>query len=88
MSVGDSIASVPKGISRLKNLRYLGLGKQIGIFPSELLRMPSLEGVNLRYNRICETTAEEKAFLDRQDSLIFAAESNAPEVPGFRILTR
>ena len=76
VSVGDSIASVPKGISKLKNLRYLGLGNHISIFPSELLRMPSLEGVNLRYNRICETTAEEKAFLDRQDSIIFAAETD------------
>jgi hypothetical protein len=73
LRVGDSVSSVPKGISRLKNLRHLGLGRQIRSFPSELLLMPSLEGVNLRYNRICETTAEEKAFLDRQDSLVFAA---------------
>jgi hypothetical protein len=73
LRVGDSVSSVPKGISRLKNLRHLGVGHQIRSFPSELLLMPSLEGVNLRYNRICETTAEEKAFLDRQDSLIFAA---------------
>jgi hypothetical protein len=73
VGLGDSIASVPKGISRLKHLRHFGVGSRISAFPTELLRMPSLEGVNLRYNHICETTAEEKAFLDRQDSLIFAS---------------
>ncbi|MEO7778227.1 MAG: carboxypeptidase regulatory-like domain-containing protein [Fibrobacteria bacterium] len=79
LGLGDSIPTVPPGISKLKNLRGLGLWNQISIFPSELMSMPSLQGVSLRENRICTITAEEKAWMDRQDSILQAVEPDPLE---------
>jgi hypothetical protein len=66
----NAIALIPETLAGLRNLRVLGLAyNRLAALPPILLKMKSLQGVNLRHNRICSTTAEEKAWILRQDSL-------------------
>jgi hypothetical protein len=70
---GCSVTGLPKGITRLRNLRILDLEANVlKSLPPELMRMESLQGVRVRMNRLCNTTAEEKAWIGRQDSLWIA----------------
>jgi hypothetical protein len=69
------LVGLPKDFPRLRNLRVLNLGGNgLQALPPELIAMKSLQGVNLRGNRLCSTTAEEKAWINRQDSLWIAQE--------------
>lgn len=82
LSLGQNLTSLPKEIGRLKNLVVLNLaGNQLQALPPELLRMKSLQGVSLRGNRLCETTAEEKAWIERQDSLVIKEADPLSSIP-------
>ncbi len=66
----NRLETIPATLSALNGLRELDLdGNRLRSIPPCLLRMKSLQGVNLRRNRICSATADEKAWMARQDSL-------------------
>jgi hypothetical protein len=73
LGLGDSLTTLPKSLAKLKNLRSLGLGgNQFRTLPPVLMQMDFLQGVDLRNNRLCNTTAEEKAWITKADSLLRA----------------
>lgn len=56
----NNIGSIPKSISRLKNLKYLYLGNNnIQVIPVELFEIKTLQYVDLRYNGVKELPVSE-----------------------------
>jgi hypothetical protein len=73
LELGGDLLPIPETLDRLRSLHTLNLsGNELASFPRVLMGMPSLQGVNLRRNRLCSTTAEEKAWIAHQDSLWWA----------------
>jgi hypothetical protein len=80
--VTNGLEGLPKDFTRLRNLRVLDLGGNgLRTLPPQLMAMKSLQGVSLRGNRLCSTTAEEKAWISRQDSLWIAQEDPLMYMP-------
>lgn len=66
----NPLKTIPASLSGLRELRILDLtATDLESLPTVLPKMKSLQGTNLRYNRICSPTAAETAWITEQDSL-------------------
>jgi hypothetical protein len=69
----NRLSSLPPELFKMESLVALGLGdNEFTSLPPELMAMDNLKGVNIRNNRLCGLSAEWKAWLTRQDSLMVA----------------
>lgn len=69
----NRLSALPPELFTLESLVALDLsGNEFTSLPPELRAMDNLKGVDVRGNRLCGLSAEWKAWLSRQDSLMYA----------------